>query len=135
MLRLDVRLEEDGESCDPLFYVGTDGTLVVDDVTAWVTGLSADVTMLSGTELSTLDSGPSGSCLTDANAVPWFYGSCCSTCPAYEGGYWVGRRPMVNYVTVPDLNGNTSAEVCAGTPQPAMQGNYVGLNVMEYYLR
>ena len=135
MIRLDVRQEEDGESCEPLFYVGTNGTVVVDDTTAWVTGLEADVTMVNATELSTLDTGPSTDCLANADAIPWFYGSCCSTCPAYEGGYWVGRRPMASYTTVADFNGNTTAEVCSGTPQPAMQGNFVGMNAMEYYLR
>ena len=135
LLRLDVRQQEDGESCEPLFYLGTNGTVVVDDSTAWVTGLESDVGMLSATELSTFDTGPSPTCLTNSDAVPWFYGACCSTCPAYEGGYWVGRRPMANYTTVPDANGNTTAEVCSGTPQAAMQGNFVGMNAMEYYLR
>ena len=136
LLRIDVRVELDGSSCAPLFYVGTGGTLTANDTMAGLTGLVADVAIIAGTELSTLDSGPSITCL-DNNAVPWFYGSCCSTCPAYQGGYWNERHPMVNYTaTVPDAAGNVAADVCTTAPQASLTDpNFLGANVMEYYLR
>jgi hypothetical protein len=135
MLRLDIRLESDGNSCEPLFYIGSNGTVTADASTAGITGLVADVTIINGTELSTLDSGPSITCL-DNNAVPWFYSSCCSTCPAFQGGYWNERHPMANYTAVPDAAGNTAAEVCATAPQASLiDPNFLGMNAMEYYLR
>ena len=32
--------------------------------------------------------------MVDATATPWFYGSCCSTCPSYGAGYWPEPHPM-----------------------------------------
>lgn len=136
MLRIDLRLETDGTACAPLFYVGTNGTLTANETTAGITGLVADVAIVAGTELSTLDSGPSIVCL-DNDAVPWFYSSCCSTCPAYRGGYWTERHPMVNYTArVPDVAGNVAADVCTSAPQPSLtDASFLGANAMEYYLR
>ncbi len=136
MLRHDLRRQSDGGSCPPLFYMGIGGTLTVTDSATGLTGLSSDVTMINDTNLSTLDSGPSATCVVSGTAVPWFYGSCCSTCPTYQGGYWTEPHPMVSYVSaVPDAFGNIEVDVCTSPAQLAMTGTFVGLNAMEYYLR
>jgi hypothetical protein len=133
MLRHVARVASDGSSCGPLDYVGTDGSMSVTDTDAWLTGLVAPVTMINDDQFSTLDNGPGMACVVDANATPWFYSSCCSTCPSYQGSYWPEPHPMVNYVTVADFHGNTIAEACAA--DPITSEGFWGLNAMEYYVR
>ncbi len=136
MLVHRLRRESDGGSCEPLFYIGVGGTLTVTETETLLTGLTADVNMTNGTELSTLDSGPSSSCVMGGTAVPWFYGSCCSTCPSYQGGYWGEPHPMEPYSDdTPDAFGQTNVDVCTSPAQGAMTGPYWGVNEMEYYLR
>ena len=136
MLRHEIRML-DGESCDPLYYVGTGGELTVEGGVALLTGLTADVSIASGTELSSTDSGPSQNCVNSNLGVPWFYASCCATCPTYQGVYWTEPHPMASYVhSVPDLYGNTQTEVCSGPVETALNGSaYRGIAAMEYYLR
>lgn len=136
LLRHEIR-QTDGEACDPLFYLGDAGELSIGSGTAFLTGLVSDAPIVSGTELSTADSGPSQGCINASMGVPWFYASCCATCPIYRGDYWTEPHPMANYVhTVPDMNGNTETEVCAGTPEMAINGStFRGIQSMEYYLR
>jgi hypothetical protein len=89
--------------------------------------------MVNDDQLATLDGGPGVACVVDGNATPWFYSSCCATCPTYQGGYWPEPHPMMSYANVADLHGNTVAEVC--TSDAIMSSAYYGLNAMEYYLR
>ncbi len=133
MLRHTVRLAADGASCDPLDYLGTDGSLALTDADAWMTGLVSAVPMVSEDQLSTMDGGPGVDCVVQNGGVPWFYSSCCATCPTYAGSYWPEPHPMVNYGETPDLHGNTVADVCAGDATTSM--GFWGLNAMEYYLR
>jgi hypothetical protein len=133
MLRHVVRVAADGSSCAPLDYVGQDGSLSLTESDAWITGLVAPVTMVNDDQLSTLDGGPGMSCVVDNYGAPWFYSSCCSTCPTFQGGYWPEPHPMMNYATVADLHGNTVTDACAS--EPLMSNGYWGLNAMEYYLR
>ncbi len=136
MLRHDLRRESDGGSCSPLYYIGTGGTLTVTDTATGLTGLVADVNMINDTNLSTLDSGPSSNCVDQGTAVPWFFGACCSTCPTYQGSYWLEPHPMESYSQgIPDAFGSTELDVCSSPAQPAMTGSFVGVNAMEYYLR
>ena len=123
-----------GESCNPLFYVGSNGTLVVDDVGATLTGLNATVNMINNTILSTQNSGPSQTCINVHGGAPWFYSGCCSTCPTFAGSYWPSPHPMINYSGVPDQFASTSATVCGGDPIATSSG-YTGLNEMAYYIR
>ena len=123
-----------GESCSPLFYVGSNGTLVVDDVGATLTGLNATVNMINNTILSTQNSGPSQTCINVHGGAPWFYSGCCSTCPTFAGSYWPSPHPMINYSGVPDQFASTSATVCGGDPIATSSG-YTGLNEMAYYIR
>lgn len=132
-----------GGACSPLWYIGTGGTLAIDPglKSATLTGLvqPAGVGLIASTSLSTLDSGPDAAlCVTSSNAVPWFYGACCSTCATYMGGYWLDEpHPMASYTTVADFFGRTAADVCAGqTPRDADSGPpFSGIDTMEMYLR
>ncbi len=123
-----------GESCDPLFYVGTEGALAVDPVTTTLTGLKASVNMINSTILSTLDSGPGMSCVASQKGAPWFYSACCSTCPTYAGNYWPEPHPMANYLSVPDQFASVLNTVCEGAAVATSIG-YTGINDMAYYLR
>lgn len=136
MLVHELRLA-DGGACEPLYYLGSGGDLTVEGGVALLTGLTSDASMVSGTELSTTDTGPSQNCVAENLGVPWFFGQCCATCPVYQGSYWTEPHPMVSYVAdVPDLNGNTQTEVCSGDAQMAINGSvYVGVDSMAYYLR
>lgn len=130
-----------GGACAPLYYIGTGGTLTVDSAakSAQFANLVQPANLINSSTLSTADSGSdSDLCVNTNNAVPWFYGSCCSTCPTYQGGYWSDEpHPMVAYTdTVADVFGNREVEACAGqTPQPAVAGAHRGVDTMEIYLR
>ncbi len=138
MMRHEPRRDSDGTSCDPLYYTSSGGTFTVDATagTAELSGLSGGVTMVNATELSTLDSGPSSWCPSDYGAVPWFYSSCCTTCPTFKGGYWTDDpHPMASYLySTLDLNGQDADDVCGGDAVIESLG-YYGINVMEIYLR
>jgi hypothetical protein len=137
LLRLDVRDAGDGSDCAPLFYVGEGGVLEVSRSTATITGLTAPVNIVNSSELTASDQGPSPQCIA-AGGVPWFYGSCCSTCPTYQGSYWSEPHPMAAYPDdTADMAGNTTADVCPGGPQLSTnpEHNYVGVNQMSYWLR
>lgn len=136
MLVHRLRRESDGGSCEPLYYIGTDGMLTVTPTQTLLTGMVSDVTIANGTELSTLDSGPSDNCVNNGTATPWFYGACCSTCPTYQGSYWDEPHPMEPYTDdTPDAFGQLEIDVCTSPALGAIQGPYFGVNQMEYYLR
>jgi hypothetical protein len=135
MVRIELRETSDGSSCAPLFYTGVGGAVTVTSSSAYVNGLSSEVQLLSHTELSTLDSGPAITCVTDTLGIAWFYSVCCTTCPAFRHDFWDEPRPMMNYPDTADALGNTSADVCASAPLEAQQPGFWGANVMEYYLR
>ncbi len=123
-----------GESCAPLFYVGTEGIFAIDAASASLNGLKAGVNMINSALLSTKDSGPSPTCVTVHKGAPWFYSGCCSTCPTFAGGYWPEPHPMANYVHVPDQFASVQNTVCEGAAVANSQG-YTGINDMAYYLR
>ncbi len=130
-----------GADCDPLYYLGTGGVLAIDSAGATLVGMSAAVDIVSYTELSTTDSGPFSFCTNSPkNGVPWFYGSCCLTCPSYEETAWSDEpHPMASYLDdTADLYGQRDADVCpSGGAEHSYggAGAYEGVNAMEYYLR
>ena len=77
--------------------------------------------------------------MTNNDAVPWFYSSCCTTCPTFGGSYWTDEaHPMASYIdTTEDYYGNLDADVCSsGAAQPNdNSSSYEGANIMEYYIR
>ncbi|MEZ4451553.1 MAG: fibrinogen-like YCDxxxxGGGW domain-containing protein [Nannocystaceae bacterium] len=129
-----LRKSGDGTSCAPLSYIGTNGTYAVDANTVTLNGLAATVNMINNTTLSTTNSGPSQVCVNTHNGAPWFYSSCCSTCPTFQGGYWTEPHPMMNYYNTPDAFGKVSVDVCSSDPILISNG-YGGVNSMDYYLR
>ena len=127
--------KQSGESCAPLYYVGSNGTFTIDENGATLTGLQATVNMINNTALSTQSSGPSQACVTSHAGAPWFYSSCCSTCPTFAGAYWPERHPMASYTaSAPDQFSAVQADVCDGQPVAASMG-YSGINDMAYYIR
>jgi len=135
-----------GSACNPLFYIGTDVTLAVDKTakSTQITSITQPVSIVvypSGgpAVLSTTDSGAdSAQCVNGASGVPWFYGSCCSTCPTYQGSYWTAEpHPMVSYTaTTADFFGKLEADVCSSmTVQMSDAGAYRGVDTMEMYIR
>ena len=135
MLIHRMRKAQTGESCSPLYYVGSEGTLVIDDKSATLTGLLATVNMVNNTVLSTQNSGPSSSCVNTHSGAPWFYSSCCSTCPTFAGGYWPVPHPMASYTaSAPDQYAQVQSGACDGEAVIVSQG-YYGINDMAYYLR
>jgi len=139
MLTHRFRDASDASTCEPLFYLGQGGTLIISSTEATISGLTADVTMMDGGQLSTTDSGASSDCVTERDAVPWFYANCCTTCPTYGAGYWDdSAHPMVPYgQSTADYYGNTIGAVCpSGSAEANANGSsYRGLNAMEYYVR
>ena len=123
-----------GDSCQPLFYVGSNGVIAVNDVSATITGLIATVNMINNTILSTQNSGPSQSCINANGGAPWFYSSCCSTCPTFAGQYWATPHPMINYSNVPDQFASINTTVCGADPIASSLG-YTGVNDMAYFVR
>ncbi|MEM6290715.1 MAG: fibrinogen-like YCDxxxxGGGW domain-containing protein [Myxococcota bacterium] len=137
LLRVDLRVAADGGSCAPLFYQGSGGVLTVNDDGTTLEGLTSDVSIISGTAFSTTDLGPSTSCVVNSDAVPWFYGSCCATCPRYQGSYWNEPHPMLSYTnSVADMFGNQEPDVCSTPAAAAINGSsYRGANAMAYFIR
>lgn len=137
MLRIDLRRAEGGASCDPMFYFGSSGVLDVTDTGTTIEGMVSEVSIVNAVDFSATDVGPSTNCVNDADAVPWFYGSCCSTCPRYQGSYWTEPHPMVSYVnSTADAMGRMEPDVCS-TPAAAAINDSVfrGANALEYYVR
>jgi hypothetical protein len=130
-----------GGACAPLSYIATITSVEVDRPaqTATVTGLAQTVQIANGPSLSTTDAGPGQACANAPNyGVPWFYTSCCSTCPTFQGTYWNDEpHPMVSYTTTPDFFGNTETQVCGGQAVRTSDngGGYRGVDSMEIYLR
>lgn len=137
MLRVELRRSDDGTSCAPLHYFGSSGVLDVTDEGTSVSGMVSEVPIVNAAEFSATDLGPSTTCVNDGNSVPWFFGSCCSTCPRYQGGYWNEAHPMVSYVnTTADGFGNLEPDVCSVPAEPTINGSvFRGANTMAYYVR
>ena len=125
--------------CDPLYYTASGGTLTVSSSTASFTSLAGTVSLTNVDELSTTDSGPSTACVNDYDGVPWFYSTCCTTCPSFKSDYWSDEaHPMASYTdSNADLYGQLASDVCpSGAALPNENGGgYEGINVMEIYLR
>ncbi|HRI09069.1 MAG TPA: DUF4215 domain-containing protein [Nannocystaceae bacterium] len=135
MLVHRVRKANSGESCGPLYYVGTDGTYAIDGANAMLTGLQATVNMINNTVLSTQSNGPGSACVTQYGGVPWFYSGCCTTCPTFAGSYWPQPHPMASYTAATlDYNNNVHADVCGGEAAAVSLG-YYGINDMGYFIR
>ena len=137
LLVLLPRDAESGGACSAMAYKGTGGRVLVSSYAAYVTGMQADVAIANSDTLSATDHGPSQTCVSN-HAVPWFYGSCCATCPTYQGSYWSDSpHPMANYpLTVPDLTGQLADDVCgASGPQRSSAGDCVGMAEMAYFVR
>lgn len=137
MLRIDLRRADDGSSCEPLFYFGGGGVLDVTETGTTIEGMVSEVSITNATEFSATDVGPSTDCVNNSNAVPWFYASCCSTCPRYQGGYWNEPHPMVSYVNATaDGLGRMEPDVCSSPAEAAINGSsFRGANSLEYYVR
>jgi hypothetical protein len=133
----------DGESCEPLHYVSTNGELDVQPDAAQLSGASSplgEYRLVHDGMLTTMDVGlPMNlECLNDWNhGVPWFYNQCCSTCPAFAGSYWEFPRPMVSYTHLPDLFGRTDDDACTGPTEYSSPFNdhFRGANQMDYFMR
>ena len=124
------------KDCDPLYYTGDGGTWSVTSSATSYSGWTSTVTLANTTALSTSDSGASSYCVTGYNAIPWFYTSCCTTCPTFLGGYWTdSAHPMASYLdSTKDHYGNTTASVCP-SGNAVVSSGYEGVNTMEIYLR
>ena len=125
-----------GSDCGELYYLGTGGAFTIDSSSTSLSTVSSSVTFANTTQLSTTDGGPSSACVTSYNAVPWFYTTCCTTCPTFGAGYWLdGAHPMASYIdSTADDYGNTDADVC-GSGAAVTSLGYEGINIMEYYIR
>jgi hypothetical protein len=136
-------------ACNPLYYVAKGGTLMVNRTaqTATFTGLTQPASLVADppASLRTTNSGPMEAdiCVNTGNGVPWFYATCCSTCPTYKGSYWNDEpHPMASYVqTAKDFFNKLETDVCGGqTPRLADNAAmattaYRGIDTMEMYLR
>ncbi len=137
LLVLAGRDASSGGSCAPQYYLGEGVGLSVGVSTATISGpTTSSVTMVNSTTLTTADSGPSTSCVNTSYGVPWFYSSCCTTCPTFMGGYWSDApHPMASYLdTVGDLYGNTTASACRSGAAISSLG-YEGVNDLGVYVR
>jgi hypothetical protein len=125
-----------GADCGELVYVGTGGSYSISSSTTTLSAITSTVTFANTTTLSSTDAGPSSACVNGYDAVNWFYTSCCTTCPTFQGSYWSDEaHPMASYLSsTPDEFGNLDADVCASGAAVTSYG-YEGVNVMEYYLR
>jgi hypothetical protein len=139
LMRHVARDRDTGADCAPLYYTGRDFRLTVDATSAtlsqWPTQVGG-ATMVNNTAFSTTDSGPSLHCPRDYGALPWFYSSCCTTCPTFKGGYWAdAAHPMASYLDwAQDLFGRTAAQVCPSGAALSSSG-YEGINSMEIFAR
>jgi len=128
-----------GGACDPLYYVATDGTLSISPEVTTITGAiqPLGVVFFSSDQLSTTDSGPA-TCNTVLSGVPWFYGTCCQTCPSLGGNYWTDDpHPSIFYSGIPDFFGHNRNDTCTDAPAVRADNDtfYYGVDSMGYYLR
>ncbi|MDG1479042.1 MAG: MopE-related protein [Myxococcota bacterium] len=138
LIVITARDSSDGSDCDPLYYIGTAGTLSISSTATTSSSWTSSVTMMNASTLATTDTG-SSSCVNSYDAVPWFYSSCCTTCPTFASTYWLDEaHPMASYLdTTADEYGYTDADVCpSGAAIPNdNSSSYEGANVMEYLIR
>jgi hypothetical protein len=136
MLRHTPRDRSSGGDCDTLTYLGSGSTFNISLVGTYISPMTSTVRFTDTAALSTTDSGPSRACVTGYGAVPWFYSSCCTTCPTFKGYYWSDEpHPMASYLdTTADHFGQTTATACP-SGGAAVSSGYEGINSMEYYLR
>jgi len=131
---------DSGGACDPLYYVGTGATVSVDlaNSGATIAGLTQPVPLINNTDITTTDSGLATNCINNS-AVPWFYGSCCTSCPTFKGGYWNDDpHPMQSYTgSAADFFGNVETDVCGGQAVKMSENGtaYRGVDTMAVYLR
>jgi len=125
-----------GADCSDLFYIGTGGTYSVSSTATTLSSITASIIFANDTRLSTSDSGPSTSCVNTHHAIPWFYTSCCTTCPTFMGSYWSDEpHPMASYISSTlDEFGQTDADVCPSGAAISSLG-YEGVNAMSYFVR
>ena len=135
MLIHTARDSSTGVDCSPLYYLGTDGafSLSSSSLSVSTSSFSSAVSFFSDGSFDALGMG--FNCTGGYSAVPWFYTSCCSTCPTFAGSYYSPARPMASYPSsTPDLFGNTTGSACPSGGAVTSRG-YAGMNSMEYYLR
>lgn len=145
MIKHHVR-NTDGSTCPTtLEYVSRFDALTVSSGGISVSGYAnLGATNLNSSVFTARDIGPSLSCTSVANSsaangVPWFYGSCCSLCPTYKGGYWTDEPHPMWYpgsagAYSPDVDGQDPAAVCPNR-RMAVGNEYIGDNRMEVFLR
>jgi hypothetical protein len=129
------RDSDSGGDCDPLYYLGTDGEFTSSSASMVITPIQADVAMMAGTTFHATDG--TNMCPKEPyNAVPWFYTTCCDTCPTFKGSYWSDEaHPMAGYLdSAEDEFGQVAADVCKSGMALGSSG-FEGVNQMEYYLR
>ena len=94
--------------------------------------------LINNTDITTTDSGLATNCINNS-AVPWFYGSCCTSCPTFKGGYWNDDpHPMQSYTgSAADFFGNVETDVCGGQAVKMSENGtaYRGVDTMAVYLR
>lgn len=140
LMREVPRRASDGGDCGGLYYKATDGvwTVPAGGGATLVGAVDPDVLFNGITALSTTNDGPSTSCVNSQFGAPWLYGSCCNTCPTYQGSYWFDEpHPMSSRMSSPDFFGETMYTRCAPESPHQSDNNsgYYGINIMEYYLR
>ena len=123
----------DGSDCGPQYYVGNNGSFSLTSSSLSVSNFSSTVNFFSDQSFEALNMG--SNCTGIYNAVPWFYTTCCATCPTFAGQYYSPARPMASYIdTDPDYFGNTSADTCSNGYAVSSYA-YEAINSMEYFLR
>lgn len=138
LLRIELRQADDGSSCAPLFYDGSEGVFTIDEAGASLDGLVSETALFSGTALTATDGGTSPQCVSEpADGVPWFYTGCCAACPRFAGSYFDEPHPMVSFASNrADVFGLFESDVCETPSEPTLNGsNYRGANLMEFYVR
>ena len=136
MLKHTARDSATGVDCNPLYYLGTNGSfsLTSSSLTVSTGTFSAGVNFFADDSFDALTGGNSR-CSNTYNAVPWFYTGCCTTCPTFQGSYYSTARPMASYLNgTPDFFGNTTGNVCPSGASVSSLG-YEGINSMEYFVR
>jgi large repetitive protein len=121
-----------GSDCGTLYYTGNNGAFSISGSATSISGFQSNVTFFSD---NTFDAAGT-LCPDNYTAVPWFYTTCCTTCPTFKGSYWSDEaHPMASYLnSVNDIFGNNSNTTCpSGSARTSI--GYEGINSMEYYLR
>jgi hypothetical protein len=125
-----------GADCDPLYYTATGASFTSTSSSTVVATPSSSVILVNNNQLATADGGYGRVCVNNYDAVPWFYGGCCTTCPSFAGGYWSdSAHPMASYLdSTADLYGQTAADVCPSGSATSSYG-YEGVNSMSFFVR